>query len=476
VGEQPGAAGDESVASGEPAAPTTSVAPADGRASRTWWLALLAICVVALGVRVGYTYGWQHVDSFGGDAYYYHRGANLLADGKGFVHPYAYDKGVSIPAADHPPGYIIALALPSLVGLDTILAHQLYSCVLGTITVLLIGIAGRRIAGGRAGLIAAGVAALYPAIWLNDAALMSETLALLCGVIVIIAAYRAWDRPSPLRFALAGGAIGLATLARAEAIMLVALLAVPLALWAPGLSGVAHRLGRFALAGGATLLVIAPWVGANLVRFDEPTTLSTQMGPTLEAANCDETYYGPGVGSWSVRCVTDWGDRDRSVLDRRSRDKALDYVADHEDRLPAVLVARIQRTFGLGRVEAQINFDYFAEARPINASRAGVASFYLVAVGAIAGAVILRRRGVPSFPLTSAVVNVAVTALLFYGSTRFRAPAEPALVLLAAVAADALIARLRRPAVDVAPEATAEPEPAPAREPASESAPDPAPA
>ncbi len=425
--------------------PTTGSPPA-GRASRTWWLALLAICVVALGVRVGYTYGWQHVDSFGGDAYYYHRGANLLADGKGFVHPYAYDKGVSIPGADHPPGYIVALALPSLVGLDTILAHQLFSCVLGTITVLLMGIAGRRIAGGRAGLIAAGVAAIYPCIWLNDAALMSETLALLCGVIVIIAAYRAWDRPSPLRFALAGVAVGLATLARAEALMLVALLAVPLALWAPGLSGVASRLGRFALAGGATLLVIAPWVGANLVRFQEPATLSTQMGPTLEAANCDDTYYGPGVGSWSVRCVTDWGDRDRSVLDKRSRDKALDYVADHRGRLPAVLVARIQRTFALGRVGAQINFDNLAEARPFNASRAGVAGFYVVAVGAIAGTVILRRRGVPSFPLTSAVVNVAITALLFYGSTRFRAPAEPALVLLAAVAADALVARVRRPA------------------------------
>jgi len=481
VSEQPGAPGDEPDPTPDPEARPGTVAPSTaspGRAGRTWWLALLAICVVALGVRVGYTYGWQHVDSFGGDAYYYHRGANLLAEGKGFVHPYAYDKGVTIPGADHPPGYIIALALPSLVGLDTILAHQLYSCVLGAITVLLIGMAGRRIAGGRAGLIAAGVAALYPPIWLNDAALMSETLALLCGVVVIIAAYRAWDRPSALRFALAGGAVGLATLARAEALMLVALLAVPLALWAPGLAGVAQRLGRFALAGGATLLVIAPWVGANLVRFQEPTTLSTQMGPTLEAANCHDTYFGPGVGSWSVQCVTDWGDRDRSVLDKRSRDKALRYVADHKDRLPAVLVARIQRTFALGRVDTQVNFDYYAEARPINASRAGVASFYLVAVGAIAGVVILRRRRVPSFPLTSAVVNVAITALLFYGSTRFRAPAEPALVLLAAVAADALIARLRRTAADVAPRATAGPEPAPAAdpEPAPDPAADPAPA
>jgi len=39
---------------------------------------------------------------------------------------------------------------------------------------------------------------------------------------------------------------------------------------------------------------------------------------------------------------------------------------------------------------------------------------------------------------------VVITVLVFYGSTRFRAPAEPAIVLLAAVAFDAAIRRLRR--------------------------------
>jgi 4-amino-4-deoxy-L-arabinose transferase-like glycosyltransferase len=415
-----------------------------GRPGRTFWWVLLAICVVALGVRVGYTVGWKQVDTIGGDAYYYHRGANLLADGKGFVHPYAYDKGVHIPGADHPPGYIIVLALPSLVGFDTILGHQLFSCLLGTGTVALLGITGRRIAGNRAGLIAAGVGAIYPALWLNDASLMSESLALLCGTLVILTAYQAWDDPSVGRFALVGGAIGLATLARAEAFMLVGLLALPLAVWVPRVAGARPRLGRFAVGAGAFLLVVGPWVVANLIRFEEPATLSTQMGPTLEAANCDETFFGGGVGSWSTACVTDWGDRDRSVLDRRSRQHALDYIDEHRDRLPAVLTARFLRTFNLGHVTDQVNFDWFAESRPVEASRAAVGSFWLLGVAAIAGVLVLRRRGVPSFPLTSAVVNVIITVLVFYGSTRFRAPAEPAVVLLAAVALDAAVRRLRR--------------------------------
>jgi len=416
----------------------------EGRPSRTFWWVLLAICVVALGVRVGYTVGWKQVDTIGGDAYYYHRAANLLADGKGFVHPYAYDKAISMPGADHPPGWILVLSLPSLLGFDTILSHQLVGCLVGTGTIALLGITGRRIAGERVGLIAAGVGAIYPGLWLPDATLMSESLALLCGTLVILTAYQAWERPSARRFALVGGAIGLATLARAEAFMLVGLLVLPLAAWVPKVSGARARLGRFALGAGAFVLVVSPWVVANLIRFEEPATLSTQMGPTLEAAYCDDTFYGHNLGSWSLDCITDWGDRDRSVLDRLSRQNAIDYLDEHRGRLPRVMAARVLRTFNLAHVSDQVNFDWFAEARPIDASWAAVGSFWVLGLAAIGGVVVLRRRGVPSFPLLSTVANVMITVLVFYGSTRFRAPAEPAIVLLAAVAFDAAIRRLRR--------------------------------
>jgi hypothetical protein len=99
----------------------------------------------------------------------------------------------------------------------------------------------------------------------------------------------------------------------------------------------------------------------------------------------------------------------------------------------------------------QLKFDRFAENRPLGASRVGLASYYVIAAGAIAGAIVLRRRGLPSFPLVAGVINVAVTVVLFYGSTRFRAPAEPSLVLLAAVGADALVSRLRSPSQDSEP-------------------------
>lgn len=408
---------------------------------RRWLYALLAICAVGLAIRVGYVMGWRDVDEIAGDAYYYHHGANLLADGEGFVHPFLWDDGVRAPGADHPPGYLVVLAVSSLLGFDGIRDHQIVSCLLGTGTVALVGVLGRRVAGARTGLIAAGFAAVYPNLWLNDGALMSESLALLFAVVVSLAAYRAWDGPSLPRFAVLGGALGLASLARAEAALLLLLLVVPLAVWVPGLAGWRSRAQRTVVAALVAVAVMAPWLVANMVRFENPATLSTQMGPTLEVGNCDETYSGPLLGAWSPVCASEIEGSDRSVLDQETRDKALSYMGDHLSRLPAVVAARLGRTWGLFAPSRQLDFDVLAEARPLPASRVGLGMYYGAVLAGAVGVMALRRRGVPSFPLTVWLVNVAITVVVFYGSTRFRAPAEPFLVVLAAVGVDSLLWR-----------------------------------
>jgi 4-amino-4-deoxy-L-arabinose transferase-like glycosyltransferase len=410
---------------------------------RRWVVVLLGICALGLGLRVGYVLGWQQLDEdeLGGDAFYYHAAANLLADGEGFVHPFFWEEGIRAPGADHPPAYQMVLAVPSLLGFDSVRDHQLFSSVLGTVTVGLAGVAGRRIVGRRAGLIAAGLTALYPNIWMNDAAVMSETLALLLGVVVVICAYETWRRPGWRWFAATGVAIGLASLARAEGVMLIPLVVWPLAAWARGLDGWRVRLERLLIGSGVAAFVIAPWIVANMARFEEPTTLSTQLGPTLDVANCDETYHEPALGAWSFDCASDpeVPGADRSTIDKQLRDEAIEYARDNADRLPVVAVARFGRAWAMYDPLEQLKFDRFAENRPLGASRVGLAAYYAIAAGAVAGVVVLRRRGVPSFPLVAGVTNVAITVVLFYGSTRFRAPAEPSLVLLAAVAADALL-------------------------------------
>ncbi len=72
--------------------------------------------------------------------------------------------------------------------------------------------------------------------------------------------------------------------------------------------------------------------------------------------------------------------------------------------------------------------------------------YYALLPLAIAGTVVLRRRRVPSFPLWAIGLNVVCASALTFGQTRYRTTFEVSLVLLSAVALDALWSRLRRPA------------------------------
>ena len=71
----------------------------------------------------------------------------------------------------------------------------------------------------------------------------------------------------------------------------------------------------------------------------------------------------------------------------------------------------------------------------------GVLMFFVLMPLAVAGALLLRRRGVVTWILLAPFIIVTVTALTTYGNLRFREPAELCVVVLAAVALDELLRR-----------------------------------
>jgi hypothetical protein len=106
--------------------------------------------------------------------------------------------------------------------------------------------------------------------------------------------------------------------------------------------------------------------------------------------------------------------------------------------VPVVVGVRILRVVGLYQPDRYVRLDNFMEGRELGVSRAALYSFYGIAVLAIAGVVVVRRhRTVPVFPLLAPSAVVLVTVVVTYASTRFRAAAEPTLVVLAAVALNA---------------------------------------
>jgi len=126
---------------------------------------LAVIAVIGLIGRVVYVV-WVRNDAVIGDGYHYHFAALALADGEGFINPFARDAlGKIVPDAVHPPAWTLLLATASALGLRSYLAHQIIACVVGTAAIVMTGLAGRAAFGARTGLIAAALATLYPNVW-----------------------------------------------------------------------------------------------------------------------------------------------------------------------------------------------------------------------------------------------------------------------------------------------------------------------
>jgi 4-amino-4-deoxy-L-arabinose transferase-like glycosyltransferase len=245
-----------------------------------------------------------------------------------------------------------------------------------------------------------------------------------------------------------GVATGVAVLTRAELVLLVPLLVIPL-LIVTDRRDWRRSLGRLAVSALAALVVVTPWVAYNLHRFDKPVTISTGLGQTLLAANCPQTYFGPEIGYWAVQCVLDpkkpiHAGGDESVQEAAYRRRGIDYATSHAGRVPFVVFARVGRTFGFYAPIDQLRVDERDNRRELPVSIAGLATFYLLAGLSIAGFVLLRRKRVLVFPLVAPIAAVLVAVALTYGQTRFRVPAEVSLALFAAVALDAVIDRLIR--------------------------------
>ena len=196
--------------------------------SRNWYRwALLAIVLVSLAFRVAYVLAAKPGDELKGDQFYYSIQARLIADGRGFEEP--FNDGAE--AADHPPMTVLVAALVSWGGSDPVMRQRLLMAFLGAGVVWLVGLLGMRVVGRRGGLIAAGLTGLYAAFWMNDGLVMSETLSALCIAGLLLAVYWYLERPVAGRAALVGLLTGLTALARAEMLLVIPLVLVPIMLF-----------------------------------------------------------------------------------------------------------------------------------------------------------------------------------------------------------------------------------------------------
>jgi 4-amino-4-deoxy-L-arabinose transferase-like glycosyltransferase len=430
-----------------------------------FWLAFWT--GIGLLIRLASVLGRLHRLPRGDTAYFYGI-AKLLVQGKGFINPFILTGSHRIvQTASFPPLWVFLLAIPNVLGFHSFFASRILACLVGAAGIAMSGIAGREIGGQRVGLIVAFLMAVYPNVWDNAEIVAMETLTPLLIGLILYTTYRFWRDPSMRNAVYAGLALGVAALGRDELALLVPLIFIPLALGRRQIV-LRRRIVLAAVGAGVSLLTVLPWITYNMTRFQDATFISSGLGTTLASANCNQTYHGQFIGYWSYPCQNATGKNplaDESYNNLHDEKYALHYVRTHLGRLPVVEVARIGRGFGFFRPRQQIIFDWFVETRPWHWAFTGLYMYYVLFALSIGGAFVLRRRRVLIYPLLMIGVDVVFSMMLTFGQTRYRAPFESSLVILAAVQLDWLWGKLwrRKPASAVHGESEAVDADAPTR-------------
>jgi hypothetical protein len=459
-----------------PAGPTPNAAD-----PRRFWIGLSVITACALAWRVGYVIHERGRLLLNGDAAYYHWEANLVAKGYGFIDPGQFMLfGRITPSAGHPPAYMLYLTGVSRFIGTSELTHRLASTLLGAAAVFMIGVIARRIfSSDWAGWLAALLAAGYAHLWINDEMLMSESMYAFTTGIAVWASYRFWDTPRTRSAALMGLGIGLAAMSRGEGITLFPLLAIPFAFLVTRRGGrpINWKRGiRYALAASvAGGLLMAPWIAYNLTRFEHPVLVSNAAGSVLMVANCDSTvpagdvdageyrgtFRGRYVGYWSIFCAGDleakidhfyspkraaylkaqlgiipgtdkafFGDESTHEVAWRAVGTA--EIKDHLRDTPRLALLRVGRMWDFFRPGQNIEFNGVFEGRGVWQSRLATYEYFPLLALSIGGLVLLRRRRVPILPFLAIAATITITAATTFGITRYRAPVDAMLPVLAA--------------------------------------------
>jgi 4-amino-4-deoxy-L-arabinose transferase-like glycosyltransferase len=414
-------------------------------------LALAAILVLAALLRVAVIaadagYSPQN------DAFEYDFYAHSIAAGDGYPESGYLRQGG--PTAIRGPGYPYLLGGVYAATGDSRTAGRLAGAALGVLAVFLIYLIGRRIWGRRVGLIAGGLAAVFPPLVLLSRELWSETLFLPLALGAVLCALEFRRSGGGLRWAAGAGALcGLALLTRNTAAPL--LICIPLGMVVAPFRFTLEKLRAPLVVLVVAALVVAPWTIRNLAEFGRLVPVTTSTGITSSGVYNPATYGSGTHGAWRTpqaiprfAPLFETPGVDESEVDSELRREARDFAWEHPGYVAEVFAWNLVRMFELTGDSVVDSSGEAVTERGIGsatpaAERAGLLLAVALAACGAAAMIASRRREpnreggafYPTGPLFLWLIpalTLIATALL-NGLPRDRLPIDAFLLLLAAV-------------------------------------------
>jgi 4-amino-4-deoxy-L-arabinose transferase-like glycosyltransferase len=372
------------------------------------------------------------------DASDYYKIAVSVSEGRGIstTFPFGYEH----LTAFRPPLFPALLGGVFWVTGPSLGVAQAVNVVLGCTVVGLLATFTTLLAGRRAGLIAGGLAAVYPPLLANDGPPLTESLALVLLLAGLLAVVRR-------RFLLAGLAIGLLVLTRPSAQLLVPVIG----LWMVFTVGW-RRAAVFAVA---VAVVVLPWVARNEAVFGKPV-LVTSNGFNLSAAWSDISLAQgkPADPVYDPRFAflhTGSAKTNEADLDANFRAEGLRGLKSHPTQVPRVLWrnARFLLDLHLGRFNGAEQYD----GRNLTLRYYALPAVWTVMLLGVIGLVRLRRsrEGVLLLLCAGYFLLVSIAAV---SPPRLRVPLDVLFVLGTSTVVARFLDRRdarRRPASDDEP-------------------------
>lgn len=426
-----------------------------------------AILIVALVVRVGLVLATRDIQLVN-DPADYQRLAVSVADGNGYGEStLAAGGGTSVYRAPGYPGFLGALY--AVVGARVTVARLVQS-VIGVGVVALIYALANRFYGRRTALVAAGIAALYPPLWLATSTLLTEAIFLPLELGLLLVAIKTRDRagdPTALRLAALTGAIGgLAWLTRSVGLIVLlvaALLVVERTARSPW-RALRPSLVVLAVAG----LVVLPWTVRNLVNADTFIPVAPEDAVIWPGTYNDDARLAASPGEWRAPpVVPEYAplfqdpSLDEVHLLEELREGGVRYMREHPGYVVEATAYNSVRLFSLNGLDYARKANRAVGYGP-RLSDVSTIAYWLMGLAALAGLFTRARRRVPS-ALWLAPILIWLATAIALGTPRYRLPIEPFIVLLAAPALVSAWERVRPTGATEPPEPDARPASPPGR-------------